>query len=101
MGCGFPDGLPPTSVPVHPTQLYEAVGLTVIALALIRWRRRDLPDVMVFGRYLVMAGALRFLIEFIRVNTHVVGPFTVAHMFSASMVAVGVWLMFAKREDVR
>jgi len=97
----FPDGLPPTSVPVHPTQLYEAAGLTVIAWALIRWRRRDLSDVMVFARYLVMAGALRFLIEFIRVNAHVLGPFTVAHIFSASLVAVGVLLMFVKREDVR
>src|SRR5687767_12258000 len=38
-GVAFPRGLPPTTVPVHPTQLYEAVGLAVIAWLLIRWRR--------------------------------------------------------------
>ena len=34
----FPRGLPPTTVPVHPTQIYEAVGLALIAWLLIRWR---------------------------------------------------------------
>ena len=34
----FPEGLPPTSVRVHPTQLYEAAALAVVAWALIRWR---------------------------------------------------------------
>lgn len=35
----FPQGLPPTEVPVHPTQLYEALALAAIAWVLIRWRR--------------------------------------------------------------
>ena len=100
-GVAFPEGLPPTSVPVHPTQLYETAGLTVIAWALIRWRRRDLSDVMVFARYLVLAGTLRFLIEFIRVNTRVLGPFTVAHLFSAAIVGIGLSLMFVKREEAQ
>jgi phosphatidylglycerol:prolipoprotein diacylglycerol transferase len=39
----FPEGLPPTSVRVHPTQLYEAVALAVVAWALIRWRRKGVP----------------------------------------------------------
>ena len=89
----FPEGLPPTSVPVHPTQLYEAAGLAVLAWALIRWRRRSRSDVEVFGRYLILAGALRFFIEFIRVNTRVVGPFTIAHLFSAAMVVGGLLLI--------
>src|SRR5258705_13231411 len=35
----FPEGRPPTFVPVHPTQLYEAFALAGVAWALIRWRR--------------------------------------------------------------
>ena len=91
-GVAFPRGLPPTPVPVHPTQLYEAAGLAVIAWLLIRWRRNGLADAIVFGRYLLLAGALRFLIEFIRVNAHVAGPFTLAQVFSAAIMIVGLWL---------
>ena len=38
-GVAFPQGLPPTDVPVHPTQLYEAIGLGVLGWLLLRWRR--------------------------------------------------------------
>jgi phosphatidylglycerol:prolipoprotein diacylglycerol transferase len=98
-GIAFPKGLPPTFVPVHPTQLYEAAGLILIAWALIRWRREQLPDVLVFARYLALAGTLRFLIEFIRVNARVVGPFTVAHVFSGAIVITGLSLMFVKHQE--
>lgn len=98
-GVAFPEGLPPTSIPVHPTQLYETLGLAAIAWALICCRRRDLSDVMVFARYLVLAGSLRFLIEFLRVNTRVLGSFTVAHIFSTFIVVVGLSLMFVKSQE--
>ena len=37
-GIAFPEGAPPTSVPVHPTQLYEVAWLLLIGALL--WRRR-------------------------------------------------------------
>jgi len=83
----FPQGLPPTDQPVHPTQLYEAIGLVAIAWALVRWRGRGTGDRFVLGSYLVMAGMLRFAIEFVRVNQRILGPFTVAHL--ASLVVAG------------
>ena len=89
----FPEGLPPTDVPVHPTQLYEAVALAVVTWALLRCRRRGVPDAAVFGRYLVLAGAIRFAIEFIRVNVRVVGPLTLAHLVSLALVVGGVALL--------
>jgi phosphatidylglycerol:prolipoprotein diacylglycerol transferase len=98
-GIAFPEGLPPTAVPVHPTQLYEAAGLVVIAWTLIRWRRKGLADVLVFARYLVMVGSLRFLIEFIRVNARVAGPFTLAQIFSGAIVVTGLSLMFVNRHN--
>jgi len=86
----FPEGLPPTSVPVHPTQLYEAIALAGVAWALIRWRRKGVADAVVLGRYLVLAGSIRFAIEFIRINLRVVGPLTLAHLIALSLVAAGV-----------
>ena len=89
----FPEGRPPTLVPVHPTQLYEAAALAVIAWLLVIWRRRHMPDSIVLGRYLILAGTTRFVIEFIRVNLRVLGPFTLAHMIAMSLVVVGIVLL--------
>ena len=50
---------PPTTVPVHPTQLYEAICLGLLGWILIQWRRRGVSDATVLGRYLVAAGVLR------------------------------------------
>ncbi|MDQ3169784.1 MAG: prolipoprotein diacylglyceryl transferase, partial [Acidobacteriota bacterium] len=52
----FPDGLPPTDVRVHPTQLYEAVFLGGLAYWLIRARRRGASDRAVIGQYFLLAG---------------------------------------------
>ena len=87
-GVRFPRGLPPTDVPVHPTQLYEAAFLALLAWVLIRWRRQGVADRVVLGRYLFLAGLFRFGLEFVRINTRVLGPLTVAQIFAA-LVAVG------------
>ena len=89
----FPEGLPPINVAVHPTQLYEAAALAAVSWALLRWRRRGLPDTVILGRYLVLAGAIRFAIEFIRVNVRVFGPLTLAHLVSLALLAAGVVLI--------
>jgi phosphatidylglycerol:prolipoprotein diacylglycerol transferase len=91
----FPKGIPPTIIPVHPTQLYEAAALAVAAWALLRWRRAGVSDQVVLSRYLVMAGAVRFAIEFIRVNTRLAGPLTLAHLVSLGLVLVGMALIVA------
>ena len=91
----FPEGLPPTAVPVHPTQLYEAIGLGLLGWSLLRWRRRGVGDTIVLGRYLVAAGALRFLIEFIRVNERVAFGLSVAHFMSLAAMGVGVGMLVA------
>lgn len=89
----FPEGLPPTTVPVHPTQLYEAAALIPLALLLLRWRKQGRADRVVLGAYLVLAGALRFTIEFIRVNERVLGIFSVAHLASLAAVIAGAGLL--------
>jgi phosphatidylglycerol:prolipoprotein diacylglycerol transferase len=94
-GVAFPQGLPPTAVPVHPTQLYEAAALVPLAWLLLRWRRHGRPDTFVLGTYLVVAGTIRFLIEFLRVNVRVVAIFTMAHL--ASLIVVGAGLLLCAR----
>ena len=89
----FPQGLPPTTVPVHPTQLYEAAALVPLAILLFRWRRQRRSDALVLGGYLMIAGAIRFLIEFVRVNDRVVGPLTVAHIASLLVIGTGLALL--------
>ncbi len=100
-GVAFPRGLPPTTVPVHPAQLYEAAGLAVIAWLLLRWRRAGAADAVVFGRYLILAGALRFVIEFIRVNDQVAGPLTLAQLFSVAIMAAGLWFIRSREKNRR
>lgn len=95
----FPEGFPPTTVPVHPTQLYEAALLVPIAVMLTRWRRQRRSDAFVVGRYLMLAGGLRFAIEFVRVNERVLGPLTVAHL--AALLAIGAGVYIATRNGPR
>ena len=92
-GVAFPKGLPPTTDRVHPTQLYEAAILAVLCVLLLRWRRSGVSDHVVLGRYLLIAGAVRFLIEFIRVNERVIAGLTVAHLAAVLMMLAGVALM--------
>jgi phosphatidylglycerol:prolipoprotein diacylglycerol transferase len=96
-GVAFPEGLPPTNVPVHPTQLYETFLLVPVAWMLIRWRRRGVPDVVVLGRYFVLVGSIRFGVEFIRVNITVLGPFTLAQLIAFALIAAGAALLWRSR----
>lgn len=90
----FPEGLPPTTVPVHPTQLYEMAALLPLAWLLSRWRRHGRSDGFVLGAYLVSAGLVRFAIEFLRVRHPLLGPLALAHLFSLAAVAVGLVLLW-------
>lgn len=96
-GIAFPEGLPPTNVPVHPTQLYEAAALVPLVLLLFRWRRQGRPDTFVLGAYLLLAGAIRFAIEVVRVNERVVGIFSVAHLASLAAIALGIAMLLKSR----
>jgi phosphatidylglycerol:prolipoprotein diacylglycerol transferase len=89
----FPEGLPPTTVPVHPTQLYEAIGLGLLGWWLLRWRRSGVRDTIVLGRYLAGAGTLRFFVEFLRVNERVAFGLSVAHLVSLVAMAAGIGLL--------
>lgn len=93
----FPEGLPPTSIPVHPTQLYETAALLPIAWLLLRWRHDGRSDRFVLGAYLVATGLVRFTIEFLRLREPLTGPFAVAHVLSLVAVCAGAFLLRSQR----
>ena len=95
-GVAFPLGLPPTDVAVHPTQLYETALLIPVVWLLLRWRAQGTPDLVVIGRYLVLVGAIRFMIELVRINARVLGPLTLAQLFSLGVMVVGTTLLAGK-----
>jgi phosphatidylglycerol:prolipoprotein diacylglycerol transferase len=78
---------------VHPTPIYETLAMGMVTYLL--WRLRDrLRPGLLFALYLVLAGAERFLIEFIRRNDDVALGLTQAQLLSIAMViAGGVWLV--------
>lgn len=98
-GIAFPEGLPPTDVPVHPTQLYEALALVPVIWLLLRSRRARANDARVLGLYLLLTGTVRFAIEFIRVNERVAGPLSLAHLASLAAAAAGTLLLTKSRQQ--
>ena len=95
----YPEGTIPTTVPVHPTPVYETVvmGLAALVLWHLRWRYR--PGTL-FALYLVIAGVERFLVEFIRRNEEVVAGLTLPQIISLAMVAGGAAALARLRRPV-
>lgn len=96
-GIAFPEGSPPTTVPVHPTQLYEVAWL--LAIGALLWRRRGASPFL-FAEYLVLAGAGRFAVEILRINPRVALGLSAAQWIGLAMVAVGGALWWAARRRV-
>lgn len=92
----FPNGTMPTTVPVHPTALYEAV--VAFALAGVLWGlRKRLAPLAVFGLYAVISGLARFLVEEIRINPEVLLGMTQPQVWSLTLVVIGVGLLASNR----
>lgn len=94
-GVHFPPGTPMNQViAVHPTQLYEATLGLIMFLILWRFRNHKHAEGWLFGMWCILAGAERFIIEFVRAkDDRFFGPLTVAQVISLAVMAVGVGLM--------
>ncbi len=82
----FPKGLPPTTDPVHPTQVYEVILMGLIFFVLWKLRKRNTPDGWLFSILIILAGIERFLIEFIRCTT----PSPIPDLSVAQLIAIGL-----------
>lgn len=92
-GMSYPHGVVPTEERVHPTPVYESVASLAIFAYLWRRRRRPLPAGDLFGRYLVLSSALRFLVEFVRRNPAWLLGLTTAQWMSLGFLLAGVVIL--------
>ena len=92
--CAFPNGLPPTDIPVHPTQLYE-MGAYFSVFIYLRYRKRNqyITGELMF-EYLFLVGFSRFMVEFIRINPKYLLGLSGAQYISIFMMLVGLYYMY-------
>jgi len=92
IGWDFPPG-----VRVHPAPLYEAALYTAIFALLWSLRHRLHRAGTVLGLYFVLAGAARFVVEFVRLGPPVCWGLTQAQLFSMVLVIAGVSILLSGR----
>lgn len=87
----------------HPTFLYESV-FNLVNAVLLSWlvlnaSRFRLRDGDVLWIYLILYGAVRFVIESIRTDSLYIGPFPAAHWISAGMILFGVVMLIVRHRE--
>jgi phosphatidylglycerol---prolipoprotein diacylglyceryl transferase len=91
----------PLGIPLHPTQLYEALAVAVIFAVLWRQFGRPHRDGAILGLYLVLYSTFRFGVEFLRDPAERAFPFGLAlsstQWVAMGLVALGVYLLVARR----
>jgi len=89
------------SYPVHPTQLYSAVGLAVLCVLLVYLRNHWRPfHGSIFALYFMLYGIFRFFMEMLRGDhnpTHLLN-LTDQQIFSVAAFAIGAFLFVALRK---
>jgi phosphatidylglycerol:prolipoprotein diacylglycerol transferase len=95
-------GVPyPPGVRVHPTQLYELVQSLFVFAILWTLRKRPYPPGTIFCIYLVLAGSMRFIVEFWRANPIVRLGMTEYQWISLALVILGTGLLCYQRKPER
>ncbi len=99
-GMSYENGTVPTppGVLVHPTPLFEAILIGLLAIVLWRLRDRFAPGVL-FGIYLVASSIERFAIEFLRTNEPVGLGLTAAQWTSVVLAVIGALMIIDWRRQ--
>lgn len=106
-GMAFPDAVAgwadpvtgvsyPPGVRVHPTQLYELIQSLFVFAILWALRKRTYPPGTSFYLYLILAGSMRFIVEFWRANPIVGLGLTEYQWISLGLVILGAALLYHK-----
>ena len=100
LAMAYPHGTVPTppGVHVYPTPIYEILIMLPIVWVLYRLARQPRPGWYVFGWFLVLSGAERVLIEFIRRNPVIALGLTGAQWVSVAGIIAGLALIVTKRQ---
>ena len=93
----FPNGLPPTNIAVHPTQLYEMSAYFIIFFYLRYRKRNQTFSGEIIFEYLFLGGLSRFMVEFIRTNTKYILGLSGAQYLSILMMVIGAYQLWKMR----
>ncbi len=80
----FPEGSPPTSQTVHPTQVYDTICMVILFAVLWSIRKKELPAGWITAVTFIALGVQRFLVEFLRRTT----PSFIPGISQAQLIAV-------------
>jgi phosphatidylglycerol:prolipoprotein diacylglycerol transferase len=99
LGMAFPHGTVPTppGIKVWPTPIFETIAMLVVCWVLYRMAQRPQPGWYVWGWFMVLAGAERFLIEFIRRNPVVFLGLRTPQWESIASVVIGIAIILVTR----
>jgi phosphatidylglycerol---prolipoprotein diacylglyceryl transferase len=81
-----------SGVHVHPTPIYETILYTLIFIFLWSRRKENKIPGHIFDLYLMLAGAARFMVEFLRVNPRVFMGLSEAQLIAIVMMILGAGL---------
>ena len=97
----FPNGLVPTTLPVHPTPIYETIFSLILFSILWKNRKRDFPAGTMLGAMFILYGIERFVAEFWRVTPKVLwGWMSMAQIISVFAILGGaVWILIINNKS--
>ena len=86
------------SLPVHAAQLYSTITCFILAALLIAYYSMPHTAGRVFALMLMLEGATRFILELLRVEPGVIGPFSLSMIIGLMLVAMGalLWFVFGR-----
>ena len=88
-------GVPyPAGVRVHPTQIYELIQSFIVFGILWPLRNKGYPNGTIFWLYLILAGSMRFLVEFWRANPVIGLGMTEYQWISLTLALLGGYLFY-------
>ena len=93
------NGFVPDTIRCHPTPLYELL-LGLILFAIIwNYRKRLTINGQIFSLYLILSGAARFLVEFLRLNPRLLFGLSEAQLIAVVvMIGGGIGLIWLRRQ---
>ena len=87
-------GVVPDNVLCHPTPVYEFILGLIIFSILWYYRKKFKVDGKLFFIYLILSGAARLMVEFIRLNPKIIFGLSEAQLISVILITIGVIFYF-------
>jgi phosphatidylglycerol---prolipoprotein diacylglyceryl transferase len=99
----FPPPHVMAGIPLHPTEIYEALGNVVIFAGLTAFYRHKRYDGQVWWLYVLGYGVLRLVVEFFRgdYDTYYFGHLSIGQLVAMTMITVAAVALAASRHRVK